>query len=155
MSKRNGHRRPRRGPSQAFVMLENWLMDSLAWKDLTPNAKVVYLALKRRFNGSNNGTIALGARAAGEALNKTHHSGNRALRELLSHGFLVVTAQSNFNRKTKEATEYRLTELADDRPGHSRAATKDFMSWEPEKEIAVAPPPGTVAPLRLGSAEGA
>ena len=45
--------------SEGFVMLPHKLLDSPQWKGLPPPAQVVILAAFRRFNGTNNGNIAL------------------------------------------------------------------------------------------------
>ncbi len=118
-------RRAAAGP--AFVQLHHWLMDSPAWGSLSPNARCVYFALKRLYDGRNNGLISFSARQAGSALGATHHTGNRALTELVDAGFVEIAEQSDFNRKMKMARTYVLTEVPDDRPGRSRIASKAFM----------------------------
>ena len=110
-----------------WVQLEHYLLDSPAWKGLTANAKVIYIEIKKRYNGKNNGSLALSSRDAGDALNSSHHTGARALKELVDAGFLAVCTKSSFNRKVKLATEYRLTEARDDRSDHDPLPTKDFM----------------------------
>jgi hypothetical protein len=124
----------RSGKRRKFVMLEHYLLDCSAWLDLSTNARCVYIDLRRRYNGKNNGFIAFSARDAGAALNRSHHTGNRALAELVDHGLIAVTENSDFNRKVKLARCYRLTEVRDDRPGASAIATKEFLRWQaPEK----------------------
>lgn len=142
-------RRTRGTKSPPFVQLPIWVLQSPAWKHLTPNARCIYVAVKERYNGKNNGEISFSAREAGEALNLSHHTGNRALAELIEHGFLEVTEESNFNRKAKLARCYMLTELPDDRPGMSRIALKTFMRWQPKIQNTVSPMSGTVSPMRL------
>ena len=110
-----------------WVQLEHYLLDSPAWKGLTPNARIVYIEIKKRYNGRNNGMIALSSRDAGDAINASHNTGARAIRELLDAGFLVICTGSSFNRKVRLATEYRLTEARDDRDGFDSLPTKEFM----------------------------
>jgi len=119
----------RAGGARFWVQLEHWLLDTPAWRHLSANARVIYVEIKRRYNGKNNGLISLSAREAGEAINATHHTGARALAELLEHGFLAVTEDSSFSRKVHIARQYRLTEVADDRPGFPREVSKDFLRW--------------------------
>lgn len=123
-----GRRRPT-GRSRHWVMLEHYLLASPAWRSLSTNAKALYVDLKRLYNGMNNGELAMSSRDAGDLLNASHHTGARALTELQEHGFIAITAKSNFTRKVKLATLYRLTELRDDRPGHEAPPTKEFMKW--------------------------
>ncbi len=143
-------KRGRKSSGPPFVQLHKWLMATAAWQHLAPNDRCVYIAIKARFNGTNNGTIAFSAREAGAAINASHHTGNRSLNSLVEHGFLTVTEDSDFNRKLKMARTYLLTELPDDRPNKSRIATKDFASWKPPKiQNTVALVNSTVSPVRL------
>lgn len=124
--------RRRRQPSgPPFVQLHMWLLGSPAWQDLSGNARAVYVEMKARYNGKNNGLLTMSTREAGDAINATNDTGSRALRELIEHGFLVVTEASSFVRKVGVARSFRLTEAADDRPGVTRLPTKDFMKWRP------------------------
>ena len=52
-----------------FVQLSEWLQASEAWATLRPGPRALYIELKRRYNGSNNGEIYLSHRDAAEALN--------------------------------------------------------------------------------------
>jgi hypothetical protein len=110
-----------------WVQLEHYLLECAAWKALTPNARIVYIEIKKRYNGRNNGMLALSSRDAGDAINASHNTGARALRELVEAGFLVICTGSSFNRKVRLATEYRITEARDDRDGFDPLPTKDFM----------------------------
>jgi hypothetical protein len=118
-----------------FTMQLHSVLDTEAWRALSANAKVVHGVLKCRYNGKNNGSLVLSAREAGEALNASANTGARALIELQEHGFVVVTEDSNFNRKVRLAREYRLTELRDDRPGHIAPPTSDFRNWSRSKNL--------------------
>ncbi|WP_338722385.1 hypothetical protein [Devosia sp. XK-2] len=131
MPRRNRHPK-RSGGARFWVQLEHWLLDTPAWRHLSANAKVIYVELKRRYNGKNNGEISLSAREAGDAIGASQQTGARALTELSTHGFVEVTEDSSFNRKVHVARRYRLTEVADDRPGLPRTASKDFLRWSGE-----------------------
>jgi hypothetical protein len=120
-----------------WVMLEHYLLTTPAWGALSANARSLYIEVKRRYNGRNNGMIAFSARDAGDTLNASHHTGARVLQELQDHGFLAVTEQSDFKRKVKVAREYRLTEVRDDRPGLEAPPTKEFARWRPPENLKV------------------
>ena len=115
------------GPS--FVQMFHWVMQCPAWRDLGPNGQAVYIALKRRYNGSNNGHIGFGCREAAEAIGMSYATASRALQDLVAHGFIVevtkgvVGGGSGYNL----ATEWLLTECYDNLLG--RPATKLFMTW--------------------------
>ena len=119
------------GGAKHWVMLEHYLLATPAWRALSSNARSLYVDLKRLYNGKNNGELTMSSREAGELLNATHHTGARTLAELEEHGFIAITAKSNFTRKVKLATQYRLTEKRDDRPGLEGPPTKEFLKWRP------------------------
>jgi len=50
-------RRGRKGPP--FVMLEHCTLDSQEWQDLSHSEMLVYIYIKRNYNGSNNGEVPL------------------------------------------------------------------------------------------------
>ncbi|HEY8596440.1 MAG TPA: helix-turn-helix domain-containing protein [Devosiaceae bacterium] len=126
-------RRKRRQKSRRFVALDAWLMETAAWQSLSPTERVIYVELKRRYNGSNNGYIALSVRDAASAVNVSKTTAGRALKVLEERGFIAITTQSGFNRKDRAATEYRLTELLCDRSGWASEATKEFVRWQPSE----------------------
>lgn len=113
------------------MQLHEYMLACPSWRALSSNAKVLYQELKRLYHGKNNGDLAMSSRHAGELLNGSHHTGARALAELQEHGFIAITVKSNFTRKVKLATLYRLTEERDDRPGLEAPPTKEFMKWRP------------------------
>lgn len=57
-------RRKRNGSGERFVMLPHYMLRTLAWLTLSPNAKAVLLHLWQRHNGSNNGDIVYAVREA-------------------------------------------------------------------------------------------
>ena len=42
-----------------FVMLSDEVLDSVEWQDLTSSEMIVYIYIKRYYNGANNGEIQL------------------------------------------------------------------------------------------------
>lgn len=132
----------RRQKSPPFVMLPHWVLRSPAWRSLSPNARAIYLELKARFNGANNGMIGLGCREAAEATNMHKNSANRAIQELEDTGFIQAAVKGAFRQNGRKATDWLLTELQDDRTGH--APLKSFMSTAFRKNPS--PSTGTVSP---------
>jgi hypothetical protein len=132
-----------------FVQLYMWVLRTPAWQDLDPVAKALYLALKERFNGHNNGTIGLGCREAADTLNVGNDTASRAFKSLEAHGFIAIGANSTFNQK-RLTREWRLTELPDNRTG--ALPSKDFVRWTkaPPSKKTTMPPEycGNVIPLR-------
>lgn len=53
-------KRRRRKKHNSFVMLDRWLLfQCKEWQDLSNSARVLYVLLKGKYNGSNNGEIRL------------------------------------------------------------------------------------------------
>ncbi len=80
-----------------------------AWRSLTPAARAVYVVLAARFNGCNNGSLALSARDAARLCNINKDTATRAFHELVEHGFIECVTPGGFSRKVRHATEWRLT----------------------------------------------
>lgn len=133
--------RKRRGAStiERWVELRFWLMDSPAWRSLPCNARALYLELKKRYNGRNNGRISYSVRQAFQDLHIGKTAAALALQLLQDRGFIVRTKKGAFSMKAvRDASEWRLTEYPDDlRPNH---ATKEFMSWRPAEPESNEPP---------------
>jgi hypothetical protein len=115
-----------------FIMLPRWVYDCPAFRSLKPGPRVLLLAVLRRFNGSNNGSIGLGVREAAAECNVSDKDTIRTyFAALEDRGFLRATFRGAFNLKDptqNRATEWRLTWL--DSPGIR--PTKEFMDWTPD-----------------------
>jgi hypothetical protein len=122
-------RRNLRTKSPPFVMLPRWVTHTAAWRHLDPPSRALYLELRERYNGHNNGTIGLGCREAAAAINVGPDTANRALRKLTEYGFIQAVTKGGFSQNGRRATEWLLAELPDDRTGHK--PTKTFTSWKP------------------------
>jgi len=80
----------------------------------------------RRFNGSNNGRIGMGVRAAATAVNVDPGTVSGYFHILEAAGFIGATRRSGFNLKApgdRLATEWALTWLSVE----GQPPTKDFM----------------------------
>ncbi|MFK4824686.1 hypothetical protein ACI0FM_07830 [Paenochrobactrum sp. BZR 588] len=121
----------RKGKSK-FIMIDSYVKRSPAWKALTPVERAVYIEVKWRYDGVNNGRIGLGLRELAEEINMGRDTAGRALDALVGYGFIVKTKASAFNVKNRAATEWRLTEYTCDVTGE--LPTKTFMKWEPKKK---------------------
>ncbi|WLS07181.1 GntR family transcriptional regulator [Shinella sumterensis] len=120
----------RRGKSK-FIMIEGYVKRSAAWRALSVTARAVYLELKWRYDGSNNGRIGLGERELATELHIGKDTARRALQELVETGFAAKAKPSGFNVKHRAATEWRLTEYSCDVTGE--LPTKAFMRRNCEK----------------------
>jgi hypothetical protein len=135
------HRKDKSKVLPRYVMLFHWMLKSEAWKDLSANARAIYVELSMRYNGSNNGFIVYSVREAARDLSVGHVTAARALNDLVDHGFIVAEQRGAFHWKIdstgfrrRPATEWRLTCYDSDRAaGYAeKLATKEFMRWQKE-----------------------
>ena len=110
---------------ERFVKLSYPLLESEAWRWLKPQSKAVYIELRRRYNGSNNGTIALSMGDAAKRLKASKSTIQKALQELEEHGFIKRVRCGYFT--SRKASEYALTDERLD--GH--APTNEWKYWRP------------------------
>jgi len=71
-----------------FVALPYNLLESDAWKEVSPEAALLYIELKRRYNGKNNGDIPLSCREGKEIAHCSKGTASKKLIELVEHGFI-------------------------------------------------------------------
>lgn len=112
-----------------FVPLPFYMLDSLAWKSLRPSSQATYIAIARRYDGSNNGRIAVSNRELAERIHYSRQTASVCVRELIEKRFITVVTPSSFDRKVKRAAEYRLELWPCDVTGER--ASKEFMKWKP------------------------
>jgi hypothetical protein len=112
----------------SFVQLHHYSIKSPAWLSLTPQARAVYIELASRYNGSNNGEIALSVRDAARKCRISKATAGKAFHDLAEKGFITIVTGGSFGYKLRHATEYRLT----DYKYRDEPPTKEFMSWQPD-----------------------
>jgi hypothetical protein len=115
-----------------FVPLLISTLETPAWRAMSHGAKVLYVALRRRYNNKthNNRHIFLSQRAAAEELNSHHNEIARWFRELRHYGFIVMTTPGVLGVEGKgKAPRWRLTELGCMR----EPPTRDFARWDGSK----------------------
>ena len=124
MSRKKAYKHGKRG-GQPFVQLHHWVIKSSAWRSLTPTARALYVELKLRYNGANNGNVRLSHREAAEALNVHRNTVGRYFRELEDTGFIEMMEGPHLGPSgVGKTAEWLLTEL----PGvDMKPARKTFM----------------------------
>jgi DNA-binding IclR family transcriptional regulator len=111
------------------------MLNSAAWASLSPQDRAVYVELRRRFNGRNNGRIGLSVREAAELCRMNRDTAAKSFRKLEETGFIEMVTPGGFTRKDRHSTEWRLTTDLCDVTG--AAASKAFQRWRP-KTVAMA-----------------
>lgn len=144
MAKRKNRLFPngRNATSTSFIMLENYVFDSPAFRSLRPGPRALLLELIRRHNGNNNGTIGLGVREAAVAICVGKNAAESYFRTLVEAGFIARERFAGFNMKDvtgRRATEWRLTWIRTERT----PATKEFLK---AREKSTVPMKGTMRP---------
>ena len=112
------------------VRLYEWELRSPAFRSLSCAARCLLLELKRRYDGANNGHIPLSVREAAGLLNRSRSKLPNVFAELQTKGFIRPRQRGSFHLKVRHSTEWTLTEY----PFGTKAATKDFMSWQPDEK---------------------
>jgi len=112
-----------------YLKLHHFMLETLAWRDLNAYARQAYVEIAMVYDGKNNGFLGMGVRRLAERLNVTEKTAQKAIHELLSHGFVEVAEESGFNRKDRKATEFRLTDLLCNRT--MAAPSKAYQKWHP------------------------
>ena len=129
MSRNKAFRRAKRG-SGRHVQLPEWVQATEAWATLPPGPRALYIELKRRYNGFNNGEIFLSHRDAASALNVGRDTVGKYFTELVERGFIIVTRGHCLGPKgIGQAATYA---LAEETVG-SAPATKQFKAWKKQK----------------------
>ncbi|WP_206338731.1 hypothetical protein [Sulfitobacter sp. BSw21498] len=120
------YKRKKKGGGR-FVQLPEWLQASEAWTTLKPGPRALYIELKRRYNGSNNGHIILSHRSAAQSLNVNRNTVGGWFLELQERGFIRMTQAPYLGPSgVGKSSVWALEEEATD---DMKPARKLFMSW--------------------------
>jgi hypothetical protein len=123
--------RHKRGAGR-HVQLPEWLQASEAWATLRPGPRALYIELKRRFNGTNNGHIIFSHRDAAAAMNVHRNSVGPWFDELQARGFIILTQAPCLGPAgIGKASVWALGEMptTDGKP-----AQKAFMRWQAKQK---------------------
>ncbi len=89
----------RRKKCAPFVMLEKATLKSDEWQQLSLHAKYLYMKIKAKFNGTNNGKIAFRySEIRGEDKFKSDATISKYLKELISKGWIDKTEHGGLFR---------------------------------------------------------
>jgi hypothetical protein len=88
-----------------------------AWTALSAPARAVYIQIGFRYDGFNNGRIAFSVRDAASECGLAKDTANRAFKDLVDLGFIEETRHGGLSRKTRIASEWRMTAFKCDLTG--------------------------------------
>jgi hypothetical protein len=100
-----------------YFQLHHYMLATDAWRALSAPARAVYVQIGRRFNGSNNGRLSCSVREAADECRLNKDTAARAFKELIDLGFIEETRHGALSRKTRIASEWRLTAFRCDLTG--------------------------------------
>ena len=98
----------------AFTAVPKHITRSDAWFACRPAARLIWIAVLERFNGSNNGSILLSVREAAEYAGCSPNTAGRMFNELIDAGLLICSQTSSFNSGKRLARLWELTHLPKD-----------------------------------------
>ena len=114
------------------VQLPEWVQASEAWATLKPGPRALYVELKRRYNGSNNGRIILSHRDAADLLNVHRNTPGAWFDELEARGFIRTTQGHHLGPSgIGQSSHWALEEMPTD---DMKTAPKAFMSWRQKQK---------------------
>jgi len=117
----------KRGAGGRHVQLPEWLQASEAWATMKPGPRALYIELKRRYNGANNGRVILSHRDAAKALAVHRNTVGQWFEELTERGFIRMTQGSHLGPSgIGQAPHWALDEVPTD---DLKSARKNFMNW--------------------------
>jgi Helix-turn-helix domain len=101
---------------------------SLAFRSLSGGALKVFVELRCRFNGANNGKVFLSYQEAADLLGMSKSTAARAFAELKDKGFIKLACPGHFYGR--RAAEWILTDC----PLAGHPATRDWQAWRPKRK---------------------
>ena len=121
--------RKKTGKDEQYLPIPYAMARSEAWRSLRGSSIKIYVELRSRYHGGNNGKLTLSMDEAARLLGVSKSTVQSGIAELIDKGFVKMTKRGHwYGRK---ATEYAVT----DRRLDGRPATYDWRQWtRPKKQ---------------------
>lgn len=120
------YKRGKRGAGR-HVQLPEYLQATEAWGTMKPGPRALYIELKRRFNGSNNGRIILSHRDAARACNVSKNTVGRWFAELERRELIHMEVAPHLGPSGVGVAA--LWSLQEHPTSDGKAARRGFVSW--------------------------
>jgi hypothetical protein len=140
--------------SDRYFQIHHYMLKCDAWRALSAPARAVYVQIGSRYNGANNGRLAFSVRDAASECDLAKDTAARVFKELVTRGFIEETRHGTLSKKTRLASEWRLTAFKCDLTGAFKTCTfmhrggPEYSSYTPLKRG-----PGMNAPVPINSRE--
>ncbi len=129
MSKRRRYRKSRSGSEEQYFGLFYAMARSDAFRSLSGPALKVFIEIRTRFNGGNNGELSLSLDEAARLLGIGKGTAQRAFAELVEKGFLRLMRRGRWFGR--QATTWRTT----DKGYKGELPTNDWKFWRPARPL--------------------
>ena len=116
-----------RNESERFIKLTYHMLGSEAFRSLSGGAIKVWIELRSRFNGGNNGKICLSMEQASKLLGMSKSTVKRAYDELREKGFIKLRKKGHWYGR--QANEWEVT----DKGHQGHLSTNDWKLWRKTK----------------------
>lgn len=121
-----------RNNTSRFVRLDYRILNSNAYRSLSPNARSLLVDLVMLYNGENNGSLYLSVRDAAHRMGVADlTAASRAFDDLVALGFLELAQEAHFKVKASETSRARCWRLTWEAGPGRKAPTSEFMEREP------------------------
>lgn len=138
MGKRQRPQKPNatgRNQTPRFVRLVHRLLNSNAYRSLSPNARSLLIELIMLYNGRNNGSLYLSVQDAANRMGVAdHHAASGAFNELQVRGFIEMTQSAEFRIKAAETSRARTWRLTWEAGPGKKLPDWTFLEREPEPQ---------------------
>jgi DNA-binding transcriptional MocR family regulator len=108
-----------------FIPIPHMMANSPAFRSLSGPALKIWVELRSRFNGYNNGKLSLSLNAAATLLGMSKSTAARAFEELETKGFIILRLQGHWYGR--RASEWIVT----DQKYGDRPSTRNWERWRP------------------------
>lgn len=127
--RRRGYNKTGHSAGDQYAIIDFGFFKSDAFRQLSGPAVKVFFELRSRYNGQNNGRIALSLNECARLFSIGKETAQRAFEELQEKGFIRLVVRGRWYGR--RASEWALTTLPHD--GH--LPTHDWKSWKSKKTL--------------------
>jgi hypothetical protein len=126
-----------------FLQIEADWFESPAYRDLSMTARNLLTEFLDIFRPGRNGELSISTRRAADRLSVSENTCIKAFRELVEHGFLILTHHENWIQG--QARKFELTV----RPMDNRTQKDSWKKWEAGKPVSKLPEKKKSRPQKL------
>ncbi len=135
MAKRRSKNRPNqtgRSNTSRFARLDYRLLNSNAYRALSPNARALLVEVVMLYNGENNGSLWLSVRDAAHRMGVADvTAASNAFAELQDMGFIAMTQDAYFRVKASDTCRARCWRLTWEAGPGCKGPSAEFVEREP------------------------